>query len=61
MVQLGRGVLDLSLRFGLTRIVTARFDAKNLLDSPYETVQGTATRELCKTGRTIQAGFQIRP
>jgi outer membrane receptor protein involved in Fe transport len=57
----GRSVLDLSLRFGLTRIVTARFDAKNLLDSPYETVQGTATRELYRTGRTIQAGFQIRP
>jgi len=61
VVQRARSVLDLSLRFGLTRIVTARFDAKNLLDSPYETVQGTATRELYKTGRTIQAGFQIRP
>ncbi|MDP9177956.1 MAG: TonB-dependent receptor [Gemmatimonadota bacterium] len=61
VVQRGRSVLDLSLRFGLSRIVTARFDAKNLLDSPYETIQGTATRELYKTGRTIQAGFQIRP
>ena len=61
VIQRGRSVMDLSLRFGLTRIVTMRFDAKNLLDSPYETVQGTATRELYRTGRTIQAGFQIRP
>jgi len=61
VIQRGRSVMDLSLRFGLTRIVTMRFDAKNLLDSPYETVQGTATRELYRAGRTIQAGFQIRP
>ncbi|HYN82359.1 MAG TPA: TonB-dependent receptor [Gemmatimonadaceae bacterium] len=61
VIQRGRSVLDLSLRFGLTRIVTARFDAKNLFDSSYETTQGTATRELYQTGRTIQAGFQIRP
>jgi TonB-dependent receptor len=61
VIQRGRSVLDLSLRFGLTRIVTARFDARNLLDAPYETVQGTATRELYHTGRSIQAGFQIRP
>ena len=40
---------------------TFKIDAKNLLDSPYETIQGTATRELYHTGRTIQAGFQIRP
>jgi outer membrane receptor protein involved in Fe transport len=61
VMLLGRSVLDFSLRFGLTRVVTARFDAKNLLDSRYETIQGTATRELYRTGRAIQAGFQIRP
>ena len=60
VILLGRSVLDFSVRFGVTRMVTARFDAKNLLDSPYETIQGTATRELYRTGRTIQAGFQIR-
>jgi len=61
VVQRARSVVDLSMRFGLFQNLSARFDAKNLLDSPYDTVQGTATREYYKTGRTFLAGFQFRP
>jgi outer membrane receptor protein involved in Fe transport len=61
VIQQARNVMDLSLRFGLLQNVTARFDAKNLFDSPYQTMQGTAIRELYKTGRTFQLGFQFRP
>jgi outer membrane receptor protein involved in Fe transport len=61
VIQRARNVMDLSLRFGLLQNVTARFDARNLFDSPYQTMQGTAIRELYKTGRTFQLGFQFRP
>jgi len=61
VIEKARNGLDLSLRVGLVGAVTARLDAKNLLDSPYETVQGTAIRELYKAGRTIQLGFQFKP
>jgi outer membrane receptor protein involved in Fe transport len=61
VVELARNVLDLSLRIGLTESVGFRADAKNLLDSPFRTMQGTAVRELYRSGRVIQAGFQIRP
>ena len=61
VIEKARNGLDLSLRVGLVGAVTARLDAKNLLDSPYETIQGTAVRELYKAGRTIQLGFQFKP
>lgn len=61
VVEKARNALDLSLRFGLAGNVTARFDARNLLNSPYGTLQGTAVRELYKSGRVIQLGFQFRP
>jgi len=61
VIQRARSVVDLSFRIGLFQNLSARLDAKNLLDSPYNTVQGTATRELYRTGRTFQAGFQFRP
>jgi TonB-dependent receptor len=61
VVELGRNVLDFSLRFGLTESVGFRADAKNILDSPFRLMQGTAVRELYRSGRVIQAGFQIRP
>ncbi len=61
VIESARNAVDFSLRFGLVGNVTARLDAKNLLDSPYETMQGTAVRELYKSGRTIQLGFQFRP
>jgi outer membrane receptor protein involved in Fe transport len=61
VIQRARSVLDMSLRAKVFQNVTARLDAKNLLDSPFSTVQGTATRELYRTGRTFHLGFGFRP
>lgn len=56
-----RNVVDLSLRWGLTRQLLLRADGRNLMDAPYETLQGTVTREYYRAGRTFQMGFQYRP
>ena len=61
VIEKARSVLDLSLRLGLTDNLLLRADAKNLLDSPFRVVQGTAIRQLYHSGRVVQAGFQIRP
>ena len=49
--------LDLSLRFALSRRLSAKLDAKNLLDSPVELRQGTVTRDTYRTGRGFAAGL----
>ena len=56
-----RSLVDLSLRFPLLGGLQARFDARNLLDTPYEAVQGTVTREYYRQGRVFQMGLQWRP
>jgi outer membrane receptor protein involved in Fe transport len=61
VVQVARSVLDLSFRFPLLGPLQGRFDARNLLDEPFETVQGTVTREKWNIGRTFQLGFVYRP
>jgi TonB-dependent receptor len=61
VVVQSRNVMDFSLRYGVTSALTVRLDAKNLLDAPYKTVQGTVTRDYYLTGRTFQAGLQFRP
>jgi len=59
--ELPRNVLDLSLRFPIVNALSGRFDARNLLDAPYETVQGTVVRERYLVGRTFQLGFVWKP
>jgi outer membrane receptor protein involved in Fe transport len=61
VVVKARNSMDLSLRAGLTSVLTLRLDARNLFDAPYETVQGSVVRDRYLTGRTIQAGLQYRP
>ncbi len=61
VIELPRSVLDLSMRFSIMQNVNLRLDAKNLLDSPYQVMQGTAVREMYRNGRTFQLGFQLRP
>jgi TonB-dependent receptor len=61
VVERSRNVLDLSFRRSLTPAVSLRFDLKNVLDAPYDVVQGTVTREFYRSGRTITAGCQLRP
>jgi outer membrane receptor for ferrienterochelin and colicin len=56
-----RNVLDLSLRFPMINSVSARVDARNLLDAPYRTFQGTALRESYRAGRVFQVGLTWRP
>jgi len=41
--------------------VSAKLDAKNLLDDKYETIQGTVVRESYQTGRLLQFGLTFRP
>jgi len=38
--------------------VSARLDAKNLLDSPYEVKQGDVIRERYRSGRVISLGLK---
>jgi outer membrane receptor protein involved in Fe transport len=60
-VESSRNVLDFSLRQAVTSVVTLRFDTKNLLDAPYEVMQGTVTREFYRSGRSVNLGFLWKP
>lgn len=61
VVQQARNVLDFSLRFPVAGAFSGRFDAKNLLDEPFESIQGTVTRDYWKSGRTFQFGMIWKP
>ena len=61
VIQVARNVVDVSLRFPVFGPLMGRFDARNLLDEPFTTMQGTVTREEWKVGRTFQLGFVYRP
>jgi TonB-dependent receptor len=61
VIEESRNALDFSLRLPVAGVFSARFDAKNLLDSPYNVRQGTVTREQYRFGRTVQAGVVWRP
>jgi outer membrane receptor protein involved in Fe transport len=56
-----RNQMDFSLRFPIIGSLSGRFDARNILDAPYEMVQGTVTREYWKTGTVFQTGLVWRP
>jgi outer membrane receptor for ferrienterochelin and colicin len=60
VVERPRHVLDLALRMGVARGLTARFDAKNLLDAAYETRQGPVVRESYRSGRTFTVGLSVQ-
>ncbi|HUQ82836.1 MAG TPA: TonB-dependent receptor, partial [Gemmatimonadaceae bacterium] len=61
VIEQARTALDFSLRFPVISTVSARFDAKNLLDDPYEVTQGSVQRESYRTGRVLQLGLVWRP
>jgi hypothetical protein len=54
-----RHVLDLAFRFPLTAALSARIDAKNLLDDPFEVTQGAALREFYRAGRVFSVGLSL--
>ncbi len=61
VIERARSVVDFSLRVPVFNGLSARVDAKNLLDSPYRTTQGTVTRDRYRAGRTFTAGLSWRP
>jgi TonB-dependent receptor len=61
VIESARTTVDFSLRFPLVSTLSARFDARNLLDDPYEVMQGTVLRESYRTGRLVQFGLVYRP
>jgi outer membrane receptor protein involved in Fe transport len=56
-----RNVVDLSVRLPLFADITARLDAKNVLDAPYVLRQGAVTRERYTSGRTFGLGLTWQP
>jgi hypothetical protein len=52
-----RGTLDASIRLPLPGSLSARLDAKNILDTPYRVTQGNVTRERYTTGRVFTVGL----
>lgn len=60
VIEKPRTALDFSLRFPIVSALSGRFDAKNLLDEAYETVQGTVIRDSFKSGRVFQLGLVLR-
>jgi TonB-dependent receptor len=61
VIEQARTALDFSLRFPVISTLSARFDAKNLLDDRFEVTQGTVLRESYRTGRVLQLGLVWRP
>lgn len=56
-----RHVLDFSLRFPVVAGLTGKADFRNLLDAPYEVLQGTVTREYYRGGRGMGIGLTWQP
>ncbi len=56
-----RSVVDFSLRFPLYSSISGRFDAKNLLDDKYETIQGTVVRESYQHGSCAAIRSDLPP
>jgi hypothetical protein len=54
-----RHVLDFSLRFPISRRISGKLDARNVLDAPYEVMQGTVLRQYYRSGRSLSMGFSI--
>ncbi len=61
VIQKPRNVMDISLRWGFARSASLRADLRNVLDAPYQTVQGTVVRESYLTGRTFTLGLRLQP
>jgi outer membrane receptor for ferrienterochelin and colicin len=55
-----RNVLDVSLRTSVLNGVSLKLDVKNVLDAPYELVQGGVIRESYRAGRSVSFGLSWR-
>lgn len=61
VIERERHVVDLSFRFPVASWLSARVDAKNLLDAPYRLEQGPVTRERYRVGRGFTVGLSWQP
>ena len=61
VIERERHVVDLSVRFPVSGWLSARLDAKNLLDAPYRLEQGAVTRERYRVGRGLTVGLSWQP
>ena len=52
-----RQSLDLSVRLPIARSLSAKIDAKNVLDEPFEQRVGSVVRERYTTGRVLALGL----
>jgi outer membrane receptor protein involved in Fe transport len=59
--ELPRHVIDCSAQALITSQVAMRFDAKNLLNAPYQVAQGAVTRLYYTTGRVFTLGLTFTP
>ncbi|MES2523777.1 MAG: TonB-dependent receptor [Gemmatimonadota bacterium] len=60
IVEKPRRVVDLSMRFPVYGSLSARIDARNLLDARYSFMQGNLEREGYNVGRNLSVGFSWR-
>lgn len=58
--EVARHMVDLSVRFPMAGGAAGKIDLKNLLDAPYEVVQGSATRNFHRTGRSVSFGVSLQ-
>ncbi len=56
-----RSLVDVTAQATLWGDLSMKVDAKNLLDAPYQFVQGDVTRARYRTGRIFAVGFSWRP
>jgi outer membrane receptor for ferrienterochelin and colicin len=56
-----RQVLDLAVRYDVSRAVGLKLDVRNLLDAPYEFTQGTVVRHRYTVGRSVSLGASWQP
>ena len=61
VIEHPRDVLDMSLRLPVLSGISARLDARNLLNSRYIVTQGNVTREAWTTGRGFSFGLTWQP
>ncbi|MBA3656380.1 MAG: TonB-dependent receptor [Gemmatimonadaceae bacterium] len=58
--EMPRNILDLSIQFPVYGGITAKMDARNLLDAPVRVEQGAVTRESYRSGRILSLGFRVQ-
>jgi hypothetical protein len=59
--EMGRDVIDIAVRFPVAGGFGAKFDLKNILDTPVEHRQGAVTRLRYNTGRVMTFGLNWKP